>query len=58
MMINNCKKKGCNNEALNGGKYCNYHQSKREDTKKMLIDGAVGLATFAIAIVLNKPTKK
>ena len=57
-MINNCKKKGCDNEALNGGKYCNYHQSKREDTKKMLIDGAVGLAAFTMAIVFNKPTKK
>ncbi len=35
-MTNNCKKKGCNNEALNGGKYCNYHQSKKEYTKKSL----------------------
>lgn len=57
-MTNNCKKKGCNNEALNGGKYCNYHQSKREDTKKKLINGAGALATFAIAIVLKKPVKK
>ncbi|WP_283624195.1 hypothetical protein [Clostridium butyricum] len=57
-MINNCKKKGCNNEALNGGKYCNYHQSKREETKKMIINGAGALATFAIAIVLKKPVKK
>lgn len=57
-MINNCKKKGCNNEVSNGGKYCNYHQSKREDTKKMIINGAGALATFAIAIVLKKPVKK
>lgn len=57
MMINNCKKKGCNNEALNGGKYCNYHQSKRENTKKMLIKGAGGLATFAMAIVAKQRNK-
>lgn len=56
-MINNCKKKGCNNEALNGGKYCNYHQSKRENTKKMLIKGAGGLATFAMAIVAKQRNK-
>lgn len=57
-MINNCKKKGCNNEALNGGKYCNYHQSKREDIKKMLINGAGVLATFAITTISKKPIKK
>lgn len=57
-MINNCKKKGCSNEALNGGKYCNYHQSKREDNKKLLITGASVLASFAINIVLRKPVKK
>lgn len=57
-MINNCKKKGCNNEALNGGKYCNYHQSKRENTKKMIIKGTSTLASVAIAIVFNKPIKK
>ncbi|WEV16005.1 hypothetical protein PL325_15585 [Clostridium perfringens D] len=52
-MNNTCKKKGCNNEALNGSKYCNYHQSKREDTKKMIINGASALATFVIAIALK-----
>ncbi|EIF2087509.1 hypothetical protein ACSXC4_13775 [Clostridium perfringens] len=57
-MNNTCKKKGCNNEALNGSKYCNYHQSKREDTKKMIINGASALATFVIAIALKKPGKK
>lgn len=57
-MINKCKKKGCSNEALNGGKYCNYHQSKREDNKKKLISGAGVLATFVIGIVLRKPVKK
>lgn len=57
-MINNCKKKGCNNESLNGGKYCNYHQSKKEDTKKMIINGASTLAGVAVAILFKKPVKK
>lgn len=57
-MINICKIKGCNNEALNGGKYCNYHQSKREDTKKLIVKGAGTVATIALAIVFRKPIKK
>lgn len=57
-MTNNCKKKGCNNEVSNGRKYCNYHQSKKEDTKKNIIGGASVLATSVIAIVFNKQLKK
>ncbi len=56
-MINKCKKKGCNNEALNGEKFCNFHQSKREDTKKIFIGGVSALATCVIAVV-NKSNKK
>ena len=57
-MTNNCKKKGCKNEALNGDKYCNYHQSKKEDTKRMFINGASVLGSIALAAVLKKPVKK
>lgn len=57
-MINNCKEKGCSNEALNRGRYCNYHQSKRENNKKILTNGVGFLASLVITIVLNKRGKK
>lgn len=49
----NCKKKGCNNEVLNGNKYCNYHQSKKEEIKKTIVKSSGTIAAFTIAVALK-----
>lgn len=56
-MKNSCKKKGCINEALDGRKYCNHHQSRIEDRKRVIVNGAGALATFAIAAILKRKPK-
>lgn len=47
----NCKKKGCKNPALNERKYCNYHQVKKDERNKMIVNGvvAIGIFTFGLA---------
>ncbi|MPQ42843.1 hypothetical protein [Clostridium tarantellae] len=49
-----CSKKNCQNEALDGKKFCNYHQSKNENTKKLIMNIGGAVATLAIAIISRK----
>lgn len=57
-MTNNCKKKGCSNETLNGSKYCNYHQSKKESKNKIMVSGVSVLASCVGIIFTKKIGKK
>lgn len=53
-MINKCKKKGCSNEAFNGGKYCNYHQSKKEGRNRAIGKGVMTVVGVVVTVVYNK----
>lgn len=52
-----CKKENCMNKVVGNENYCPYHQSRREDIKKSILNGAVALATIAISIVLKRKPK-
>ncbi|WP_017416455.1 hypothetical protein [Clostridium tunisiense] len=53
-MDNKCKKKGCTNETLNERKYCNYHQSKKEDRKRAIVNGVLTIGGVMLTAVLKK----
>lgn len=53
-MGNNCKVKGCNNEALNGGKYCNYHKSQKENRNRAIGKGIMAVVGVVASVVCKK----
>lgn len=54
IMGNNCKIKGCNNEAVNGGKYCNRHQAKKEGRNRAIGKGVMTVVAVVATVVYKK----
>lgn len=50
----NCKRKECKNQALNGEKYCNYHQSKKEERNRNIGSGVLIVASVIVTAFSKK----